>query len=154
MRHSRLVRLCGLAVLPLALGCSGPRPPAPGPSPAAAAAPTDATGEIRAVVALFLGLEARGSAAADTLLDGADFVMTGVKVTTRPRLAGLNGPGDAVIEEASAGLTGSFAWIAVGYRFSGRTPDLAERARATFILEKQRAGWRIRHVHSSMVSRW
>ncbi len=75
-------------------------------------------------------------------------------MTTKPRLAGLNGPGQAVVEEASTGLAGNFAWLVVAYRFTGRTPDLAERARATFILEKQRAGWKIRHVHSSMVARW
>jgi hypothetical protein len=106
-------------------------------------------------VALFVAYEALGSAAADTLLaPGADFVLTGMRVTTKPRLAGLNGPGRAEVEEASMGLAGSFAWVVALYRFSGRTPELGERARATFILEKQRAGWRIRHVHSSMVVRW
>ena len=49
---------------------------------------------------------------------------------------------------------GAFAWVVMSYRFNGRVPQLSERARATVILEKQRAGWRIRHVHSSMVARW
>ena len=107
------------------------------------------------IVNAFLSLEARGNTAADTLLaPGADFIMTGVKVTTRPRLAGLNGPGETAVEESSAGIAGAFAWVVVGYRFSGRTGELNERGRATFVLEKQRAGWRIRHVHSSMVERW
>ncbi len=107
------------------------------------------------VAVAFLEAEAKGDAAADTLLaPGADFIMTGVRVTTRPRMAGLNGPGDAVVEEANLGVAGAFAWVVLGYRFNGRTPQLGERARATVILEKQRAGWRIRHVHSSMVERW
>ena len=108
-----------------------------------------------AVVTAFIAAEAQNGAPADTLLDGsADFIMTGVRVTTRPRLAGLNGPGTATIEESSTGLAGAFAWVVVRYRFDGRTSDLNELAHATFILEKQRAGWRIRHVHSSMVERW
>jgi ketosteroid isomerase-like protein len=103
----------------------------------------------------FFTQEARLMPAADTLLAlGADFIMTGLRVTARPRVAGFNGPGDVFVEEASAGVAGEFAWVELSYRFAGRTPDLAERARATVILEKQRAGWRIRHVHSSMVERW
>jgi len=109
----------------------------------------------RAAVNAFFTLEARLAPAADTLLaSGADFTMTGLRVTARPRVAGFNGQGDVFVEEASAGVSGEFAWVELSYRFAGRTPDLAERARATIILEKQRAGWRIRHVHSSMVERW
>ena len=109
----------------------------------------------RATVSAFFTQEAHLAPAADTLLEpGADFIMTGVRVTARPRLAGFNGPGEIFVEEASAGVSGGFAWVELSYRFAGRTPDLAERARATIILEKQRAGWRIRHVHSSMVERW
>jgi len=109
----------------------------------------------RAVVNSFLTQEARLAPTADTLLGpGADFIMTGLRVTARPRVAGFNGPGDVFVEEASAGVSGEFAWVVLSYRFAGRTADLAERARATIILEKQRAGWRIRHVHSSMVERW
>lgn len=110
---------------------------------------------VRGVVNAFLVQEARQTASADTLLvSGADFTMTGVRVTARPRLAGFNGPGEVAVEEASADVTGAFAWMELSYRFAGRTQDLNERARATVILEKQRAGWRIRHVHSSMVERW
>jgi hypothetical protein len=109
----------------------------------------------RNVVAAFLAAEAQGDADADTLLaTGADFILTGTRVRARPRLAGLVGPGTASIEEASTGVTGEVAWVVVAYRFEARTPDLSERARATFVLERQRAGWRIRHVHSSMVERW
>jgi hypothetical protein len=109
----------------------------------------------RAAVAAFVSAEAQGGTGADTLLaPGADFILTGVKVHTRPRLAGLNGPGEATIEESGCSLAGAFAWVVINYRFAGRTTDLDERARATFVLERQRAGWRIRHVHSSMVERW
>ena len=143
----------------MAAGCGHPRP---SPTVPAAGGGTPLLGDARAaideaqaVVALFVDAEARGADAADTLLmPGADFVMTGLKVTARPRLAGMNGPGTATIEEASTGLAGSFAWVVASYRFTARTPELGERARATFVLEKQRAGWKIRHVHSSMVARW
>lgn len=154
MRPSAGVRLALL--LCTAAGCArnAPAPALPGPDAPSASLELDANAA-RATVNAFLALEARGNAAADTLLvPGADFIMTGVKVTTRPRLAGLNGPGETLVEESSTGSAGAFAWVVVSYRFSGRTPDLAERARATFVLEKQRAGWRIRHVHSSMVERW
>jgi ketosteroid isomerase-like protein len=160
MPRWQIVRRLAAAALALGLAaCAGRQAP-----PVSAAVPADAAREpdiaalaleARGAVALFLAAEAEGSAAADTLLAaGADFLMTGIRVTVRPRLAGLNGPGQAVLEEATTGLAGSFAYLVVGYRFTGRTPDLAERARATFVLEKQRAGWKIRHVHSSMVSRW
>jgi hypothetical protein len=150
------------ALLLLAAGAAGcaHRPAAAGRVPVEIAPGPDAdpgaeAAGARAVVASFLAAEAAGTDAADTLLaPGADFIMTGLRVTTRPRLAGLNGPGSAAIDEAGTGLAGGFAWVVVAYRFTGRTPELGERARATFILEKQRAGWKIRHVHSSMVARW
>lgn len=127
-------------------------PPVVTQSPAQIDADADAA---RAAVAAFVSAEAQASRSADTLLaPGADFILTGVKVRARPRLAGLNGPGETTIEESDCSLAGAFAWVVIGYRFAGRTPDLDERARATFVLEKQRAGWRIRHVHSSMVERW
>jgi hypothetical protein len=132
-------------------------PPREGPptvtqSPAQIDADVDAA---RAAVAAFVSAEAQGSRSADTLLvSGADFIMTGVSVRTRPRLAGLNGPGETTIEESECSLAGAFALVVISYRFAGRTNDLDERARATFVLEKGRAGWRIRHVHSSMVERW
>jgi hypothetical protein len=138
--------------------CAGHRPPPAGRQPAAPATADNLSADAasaRDVVALFVAAEAAGNPAADTLLvPGADFLMTGVRVTTKPRLAGLNGPGQAAVDEANMGLAGNFAWVVVAYQFTGRTPDLAERARASFVLEKQRAGWRIRHVHSSMVARW
>jgi hypothetical protein len=127
-------------------------PPTLTQSPSRIDADADAA---RAAVAEFVSAEAQGSRSADTLLaPGADFIMTGVAVRTRPRLAGLNGPGGATIEQSECSLAGVFAWVVIAYRFAGRTNDLDERARATFVLEKERAGWRIRHVHSSMVERW
>lgn len=138
----------------LAAACAHPQAPPVAPDAPSAGLDVEA-GAARATVNAFLTLEARGNPAADTLLvPGADFIMTGTRVTTRPRLAGFNGPGEATVDESSTGVAVLIAWVVVGYRFAGRTPDLAERARATFILEKQRAGWRIRHVHSSMVERW
>jgi len=109
----------------------------------------------RAAAIAFLEAEARGDSAADTLLAaGADFLVTGIRVVGRPRLAGINGPGTAAAEEAAVGTAGALAWVVLAYRVDAQTPALSERARATFVLEKQSAGWRIRHVHTSMVERW
>jgi hypothetical protein len=150
----RWARARQLAVLLLAAACARRAPgiaTIPGPA-------TNLEADLaaaRATVNAFLAQEARQSPAADTLVaGGADFIMTGIRVTARPRLAGFNGAGEVFVEEASAAVSGEFAWVELSYRFAGRTTDLAERARATIILEKQRAGWRIRHVHSSMVERW
>jgi SnoaL-like domain len=164
MRPSRLASVLLGLVLAAPAARAQRRPPSPPISPpvreSAPLAPPvsqfDAdAGAAMAAVTTFIAAEAQNGAPADTLLDGsADFIMTGVRVTTRPRLAGLNGPGTATIEESSSGMAGAFAWVVVRYRFDGRTSDLNELAHATFILEKQRAGWRIRHVHSSMVERW
>jgi hypothetical protein len=150
----RWMRASALALLLLAAACA-PRAPrittVQGPAGDFEADMAAA----RATVNAFLAQEARQTPAADTLLAlGADFTMTGLRVTVRPRLAGFNGPGEVSVEEASAAVSGEFAWVELSYRFAGRTPDLAERARATVILERHRAGWRIRHVHSSMVERW
>jgi len=135
-----------------------PQPPARTGPPTVTQSPEqiDADADAaRAAVQAFVSLEAQGNRDADTLLStDADFILTGVKVHARPRLAGLNGIGEAAIEESDCTLAGAFAWVVIGYAFHGRTADLDERARATFVVEKQRAGWRIRHVHSSMVERW
>ena len=152
-----LVRRAAGALLAAAVaGCAArhPLPLLPATDAARAEGP-DAADVARQTVVLFLAAEADGGPAADTLLaPGAEFIMTGIRVSVRPRLAGLNGPGRVTIEEGSVGQAGSFAWVVVSYRFEGRTEALGERARATFVLEKQRAGWKIRHVHSSMVERW
>jgi ketosteroid isomerase-like protein len=157
-RASCLLAFLAVTVAPAARAQRRPAPaPREGPpivtqSPAQIDADADAA---RSAVEAFVSAEAQGSRDADTLLaTGADFILTGVKVHARPRLAGLNGEGAATIEESDCTLAGAFAWVVIGYRFQGRTSDLDERARATFVLEKQRAGWRIRHVHSSMVERW
>ncbi len=110
-----------------------PIPAAPGPGPlgAEAAAARDAA-------VTFITAEAAGERADSLLVPGADFIMTGT----------------AVIEAATTSLGGALAYVVVVYRFDARDPALDERARGTFVLEKQRAGWRIRHVHTSMVGRW
>ena len=144
------------AALWFAPGCGAPRPPAPMFEPSSpVAGPASEAASARSVAQLFLELEARGDTASDTLLAaGADFVMTGVRVMARPRLAGVNGPGQASVEEAGISSSGTLAWVVFAYRIAARTPALSERARGTFVLERQRAGWRIRHVHTSMVERW
>ena len=150
------------ALLAALAACAHQRPADAGRLPSAAGALPSPSSDLeveaaaaRNVVATFLAAEAEGAQTGDTLVAAEnDFIMQGVRVTTRPRLAGLNGPGTAQIEQASTGASGNVAWVVVSYLFEGRTPDLSERARATFVLEKQRAGWKIRHVHSSMVERW
>lgn len=146
-----------LLILPLlaaAPACTR-RLAAPPAEPVAIGNPSVETAAARDVVSAFVTAEARGDEAADTLVSAdADFIATGIAVTARPRLAGMIGRGEGTIEEARTELAGSFAWVTVVYRWVGRTPDSAERARATFVLERRIAGWRIRHVHSSMVERW
>jgi len=132
---------------------------APGPVPAdpgnfsAATLAAEATAA-RAVVTAFIAAEASGDPADSLLTPDADFIMTGIVVARPPRLAGLNGPGTTAVESANAYVSGALAYVVVAYRFDTGDPALDERARGTFILEKQRAGWRIRHVHTSMVAAW
>ena len=157
-------RWTGVSALLLLAACPGP--PASGPVPVqAAAVPSGAVADTtslagsadaaRAVVAAFVAAEARGDGSADTLLaQDADFIMGGIVVKSRPRLAAMAGAGDAQLEEARVGTAGAFAYVVAVYRFDSPTPALDDRARGTFILEKRPAGWRIRHVHSSMVARW
>ena len=114
----------------------------------------DEAGAARAVVTAFIAAEAGGDPSADTLLaTGADFVMQGIAVTGRPRLAALAGRGEAAIEEGRTQVAGSVAWAVVTYRFTARAAE-PERGRGTFVLERRPAGWRIRHVHTSWVERW
>lgn len=128
---------------------------APPVEPVAMGPPTVETAAVRAVVSEFIAAEARGDESADTLLaSNADFIATGILRTVRPRLAGMMGRGEGSIEEARTELSGGFAWVEVVYRFEGGTRSSDERARATFVLDRRVAGWRIRHVHSSMVERW
>lgn len=128
---------------------------APPAEPAAVGNPSVEIAAAREVVSTFIAAEARGDETADTLISaGADFVATGIAITARPRLAAMIGRGEGTIEEARTELGGGFAWVTVVYRWVGRTPESVERARATFVLERRLAGWKIRHVHSSMVERW
>lgn len=138
------------ACAPPPVGDAAPRPAAPaGPGPLGAEAAA-----ARDVVAAFIAAEAAEQDGDSLLAPGADFVMSGIAVTHSPRLAGLVGPGSASVEAASTNVGGAVAWVVVVYRFDARIPGLDGRARGTFVLEKQRAGWRIRHVHTSMVERW
>ncbi len=154
MRRSAGVRLAAALLWAAAPACTRQvAPPAPEPAPMGGMAVE--TAAARDVVGAFIAAEARGDEAADTLLaPGADFVATGIVRTNRPRLAAMIGRGDGTIEEARSETSGSFAWVAVVYRWVGRTPDTEGRARATFILERTLAGWRIKHTHSSAVARW
>ena len=153
------MRRCAGVRLAAALLCAVPactsRVVMPVPEPAPIGGMAVETAAARDVVGAFIAAEARGDEGADTLLaPGADFVATGIVRTTRPRLAAMIGRGDGTIEEARSETSGSFAWVAVVYRWVGRTPDTESRARATFILERTPAGWRIKHGHSSAVARW
>lgn len=109
----------------------------------------------REVAAAFIAAEARLEEAADTLLTpGADFINSGIAVQARPRLAAVVGRGDATIENLRTELVGELAWVVAVYRWTGAGGQLVERGRATMILERREAGWRIRHVHSSAVPPW
>jgi len=139
-----------LAVLALA-ACAGHT----GPAAALPYDPLRETALVRDATAGFIAAEARGDESADTLLTpDADFIMTGIPVTRRPRLAGVLGRGEAAVEDSRTQLAGEFAWVVVVYRWTQDGGDDVERGRATMILERRTAGWRIRHVHSSTVSPW
>lgn len=140
-----------LAVLAPA-ACAGR---APRPVPTLPASVGDDVPAIRAVVTAFLVGEARLEESVDTLLaPGADFIVTGVSVAERPRLAGVSGPGVGTVRELRIELAGDQAWAVAGYGWVGRDPSGEERALATIVLQRVPAGWRIRHVHSSHVERW
>jgi len=117
--------------------------------------PLRETALVRDVATGFIAAEARGDESADTLLTpGADFIMSGISVTRRPRLAGVLGRGETAVEDLRTQLAGDFAWVVAVYHWTGNGGDDVENGRATMILERRRAGWRIRHVHSSTVAPW
>ncbi len=117
--------------------------------------PARETVAARDVAGAFIAGEARGDEAVDTLLaPGADFIAGGIAVSVRPRLAGVAGRGDATIENLRTELSGELAWVVAVYRWSGQGGRLEGRGRATLILGRREAGWRIQHVHSSSVTPW
>lgn len=130
-------------------------PRVPPPIPAADANPVPLAQAAQRAVATFIAAEAQLDPAADTLLaTGADFIVTGRRREARPRLAAMIAPAEADVEEMKTQLAGELAWVAVLYRVTGRAPEDAGRARATFVLQRRGTGWRIAHVHSSQVPDW
>ena len=155
----RWARASALVLLASASACTPPPatqtlPPFPGASEEGPGPLGADAAQARDVVTAFITAEAADTPADALLAPGADFIMTGITATRSPRLAGLNGAGAVTVEAANTFLSGVLAYVVVVYRFDARIPELSERARGTFVLEKQRAGWRIRHVHTSMVGRW
>ncbi|HTT69470.1 MAG TPA: nuclear transport factor 2 family protein [Gemmatimonadales bacterium] len=109
----------------------------------------------RDVVTGFIAAESRGDSSADTLLaPGADFIATGIAVTRPPRLAAVLGRGAGSVEDVRIQIAGEFAWVVAIYQWTGAGAEGGERGRATMILERRGARWRIRHVHSSTVEPW
>jgi len=120
-----------------------------------AALPGDELAAVRAAVTAFVVGEARGEESVDTLLAReADVVTDGVPLARRPRLAGMPGPGTGAVVEFRGHVAGDFAWAVVAYTWQADDPAGAEFGRATFVLGRMPAGWRIRHVHASHVERW
>jgi hypothetical protein len=150
MRRWRAVRTAAAALLAGCAGHAAPVATAPlGVDPSREAA------AVRAVVEAFITTEARGDEAADSLLvPGADFINSGIVVDARPRLAAVIGRGDAMVESLKTEVSGALAWAVVGYRWSGAAGQIVQRGRATLVLERHEALWRIRHVHSSAVPPW
>ena len=148
MRRSRAASTVAALALAACAVRAAPRAPMPYD-------PLRETALARDVAAGFIAAEARGDESADTLLSpGADFISGGIPVTRRPRLAGVLGRGEATIEDQRTQLAGEFAWVVAVYRWKAGGGDDVERGRATMILERRGAGWRIRHVHSSTVAPW
>lgn len=143
------------ALLALALAaCARPAGVLVHPTPASSM-PGDDVAAVRAAVTAFVLGEARGDESVDTLLArGADFVASGVPVANRPRLAGMAGPGLGNVVEFHGRVAGDVAWAVVAYTWQGDDPAGAEFGRATIVLARVPAGWRIHHVHASHVERW
>jgi hypothetical protein len=142
------------ALLVLGLAACAARPQ-PGDAAPLEADPGRWATAARDVATAFITAEARGDTAADTLLaPGADFISGGVEVTVPPRLAAVIGSGEASVEASRTRVSGPVAWVVVVYGWSGPGAQEAQRGRATLVLERRAAGWRIRHVHSSAVARW
>ena len=75
-------------------------------------------------------------------------------VAARPRLAAVIGRGEASIENLRTEVAGALAWVVAVYRWTAQAGRIVELGRATLVLEREEAGWRIRHVHSSTVPPW
>jgi hypothetical protein len=150
MRRWRAARILSAVLLAACAGRAAPTATAPlGVDPAREAA------AVQAVAETFIAAEARGDESADTLLvPGADFINSGIAVAARPRLAAVIGRGVATIENLRTEVTGQLAWVVAVYRWTGVAGQLVEQGRATLVLERREAGWRIRHVHSSAVPPW
>ena len=130
-------------------------PRAPAPAPLMPATVGEDVPAIRAAVTAFVVGEARLDEDVDTLLaSGTDFVVDGVALERRPRLAGVPGPGTGSVGDLRFQVAGDYAWAVAGYRWVGENPEGEERGMATFILQRHPAGWKIHHVHSSHVERW
>jgi hypothetical protein len=144
----------GSALAALALAaCAARAAPDDGARPARD--PAREAAAARDVAIAFITAEARGDTAADSLLlPGADFISSGVAVRSRPRLAAVIGRGEGAVETTQTQVSGVMAWVVAIYTWSGPGSRGAERGRATIILERREAGWRIRHVHSSSVAPW
>ncbi len=135
------------------VACAG-QPGARGVSPMGLD-PIREAASVRAVATAFILEEARGDTAADTLLDaGAGLIANGAEVTSRPRLAGVAAQGRGIVDALNTQLASDVAWVVALYRWVGPDGSDERRARATLILERHPAGWRIRHVHSSVAAPW
>jgi ketosteroid isomerase-like protein len=143
------------AVVVAALSAAACASRVPPPGPLLASTIEADVPAIRAAVAAFVVGEAWGDRDVDTLLaSGTDFVVDGVVLEHRPRLAGVPGPGTGSVNDLHIQVAGDYAWAVAGYGWVGSDPEGAELGLATFVLQRQSAGWRIRHVHSSHVERW
>jgi hypothetical protein len=153
-RAARRRTAAALALGALALaGCAGH--PVTIRTPTLSATVSDDVPAIRAAVTAFVLGEARDEQSADTLLaSSADFIVTGTAATNRPRLAGVPGAGTGSVGELRIQVAGDYAWAIANYGWVGENPAGGEVGRATFILLRLPAGWRIHHVHSSHVARW
>ena len=153
-RAARRRTAAALALGALALAGCASRPIATR-TPILSATVSDDVAAIRAAVTAFVLGEARGDQDVDTLLaSGADFIVTGTAATNRPRLAGVPGTGTGSVGELSIQVAGDYAWAVANYGWVGENSAGGEVGRATFILQRLPAGWRIHHVHSSHVARW
>jgi hypothetical protein len=106
------------------------------------------TTDVDALVRAALTHDATLDRAADSLYAPEAVVIANARLRfAAPRFAGVSYGGRVTVAAAAVTLQGGWAWAVVDYRWIGA--QQAEAGRATFVVVRRPAGWRIIHAHSS-----
>jgi ketosteroid isomerase-like protein len=110
---------------------------------------------IQDIVRQALALDAAGDRAADSLYAAEAVVVANARVRlAAPRFAGVGSGGRVTVAAAAVALEGRFAWVLADYRWINSQRNEAEAGRATVVCQQQAQGWKIVHVHSSLLLPW